>query len=230
MRAWRLEKAGGVLALTEVDRPGVRAGTVLVRMSAVSLLSYFGSYLGGALSYWYPPAPFTPGTGGVGVVEATGADVYHCAPGQRVALNPHFLARELAPEPAQVLIGLTGISGDSGAMLAAWPDGTLADYVLMPASCIVPLQGLDHLSDERLAAFGKFMVPLGGLHRGRLAAGETLIVNGATGYFGSGAVLLGLALGAARIVAAGRDRDVLAELAGLDARIVPVALSGDLDR
>src|SRR5262245_19317745 len=177
MKAWRLEKPGGALALDEIDRPSVRAGTVLVRLSAVSLLSYFGSYLSGALTYWYPPAPFTPGTGGVGVVEAIGPDVYHVAPMQRVALNPHFVAREIAPEPAQVLIGLTGISGDSGAMLAAWPDGTLADYALMPASCLVPLQGLDHLPEERLAALGKFAVPIGGLHRGRLAAGETLIVN-----------------------------------------------------
>jgi hypothetical protein len=49
---------------------------------------------------------------------------------------------------------------------------------------------------KRLAALGKFAVPLGGLLRGRLRAGEILVANGATGYFGSAAMLLGLALGA----------------------------------
>jgi alcohol dehydrogenase len=42
----------------------------------------------------------------------------------------------------------------------------------------------------------RFIVPFGGLLRGRLAAGETLLVNGATGAFGTAAVLLGVAMGA----------------------------------
>jgi alcohol dehydrogenase len=229
MKAWRLARVGGALELVEIDRPLPRPGTVLVRLSAVPLLGYFGEYLKGALAYWHPPAPFTPGTNGVGVVEAVGPEVYHLAPGQRVALSPHLLAREIVPEPAQILIGLTGVSPDSGPMLAAWPDGTLAEYALMPATCAVPLAGLDHLSDERLASLGKFIVPLGGLQRGRLSAGESLIVNGATGYFGSAAVLLGLALGAGRIVAAARDGKALAELGALSPRILPVTLAGDLE-
>jgi alcohol dehydrogenase len=51
----------------------------------------------------------------------------------------------------------------------------------------------------------RFIVPFGGLLRGRLAAGETLVVNGATGAYGTAAVLLGVAMGAAHVIAAGRS-------------------------
>jgi alcohol dehydrogenase len=115
-------------------------------------------------------------------------------------------------------------------MLADWRDGTLAERVLMPASVLAPLDGLDHLPSERLAALGKFVVPLGGLLRGRLAPGEVLAVSGASGYFGSAAVLLGLALGAERVVAAGRSPGPLEDLARVAGpRVVPVALSGDVE-
>jgi alcohol dehydrogenase len=68
----------------------------------------------------------------------------------------------------------------------------------------------------------------GGLLRGRLAAGETLVVNGATGAYGTAAVLLGIAMGAGRVVAAGRNSsalDALKSLAGH--RVVPVKLTGE---
>lgn len=228
--AWRLSTPGGTLSLQQVVVADPRPGTVLVRMEAVPLLSYLGAYAGGKLPYWYPQGPFTPGTNGVGIVEAVGADVFHAVPGQRVALSPHLVAREIAEEPAQVLIGLTGISPDAGPMLAAWGDGTLAERVVMPASVVAPLDGLDGIPAERLATVGKFVVPLGGLLRGRLAPGEALVVNGASGYFGSAAVLLGLALGAERVVAAARPSPALDSLVrAAGQRVVPVALTGDVD-
>jgi alcohol dehydrogenase len=73
-------------------------------------------------------------------------------------------------------------------------------------------------------------VPYGGLVRGRLAAGETIVVTGATAAYGRAAVLLSLALGAGRVVAAGRNGkalDALAKLGG--ARVATVALSGDVE-
>jgi alcohol dehydrogenase len=199
-------------------------------MEAVPLLSYLGAYTEGTLPYWYPPGPFTPGTNGVGTIEAVGADVYHFSPGQRVLVSPHLVANEISNEPVQILIGLTGITPDSAQMLAVWRDGTLAERVLMPASVLAPLDGLDSLAPERLAILGKFAVPIGGLLRGRLVPGETLIVNGASGYFGSAAVLLGLALGAERVVAVARSRAALDDLVRTAGpRVVPVGLTGDTD-
>ena len=46
--------------------------------------------------------------------------------------------------------------------------------------------------------------------------GEAVVVIGATGAFGSAAVLLSCALGAERVVAAGRNAAVLQELTQID--------------
>ena len=54
--------------------------------------------------------------------------------------------------------------------------------------------------------------PYGGLLAGRLLAGETLLVNGATGAFGSAGVAVGVAMGAGRVVATGRNEKALADL------------------
>jgi alcohol dehydrogenase len=84
-----------------------------------------------------------------------------------------------------------------------------------------------HPKCRQTLALGKLVVPFGGLLRGRLRPGEVVIINGATGYFGSAALLLALAMGAARVVAAGRNRHALSELAAqLGPRAVPVALEG----
>ena len=81
----------------------------------------------------------------------------------------------------------------------------------------------------RLAVLPRFAVPYGGLIRARLAAGETLIVTGATGAYGSAAVLLAIALGAARVVAAGRNASKLEALKRVAGpRVATITLSGDI--
>jgi len=61
-----------------------------------------------------------------------------------------------------------------------------------------------------------------------LAAGETVIINGATGAYGTAAVLVALAMGAGRVVAAGRNREKLDRLVELGGQaVIPVALTGD---
>jgi alcohol dehydrogenase len=74
----------------------------------------------------------------------------------------------------------------------------------LPATAVSPADG--SISVDALGTLGKLVVPFGGLLRGRLTPGEVLVVIGATGSFGSAAVLLGCALGAERVVAAGRTR------------------------
>lgn len=228
MKAWFLDQPGQPLALRETATPTVRTNAVLVKMEAVPLLSYTRAYVRGELPYAYPPGPFTPGTNGIGTVLAVGDGVQHLRVGQRVALNPYWIADEAVAEPAQVLLGLTGISADSAGMLAAFPHGTLREAAEMPASTVIPLDGLDHVPAERLAVLAKFAVPFGGLRRGRLVAGETVAVNGAGGYFGSGAVLAALAMGAAKVIAMARRAEALQALVELGrGRVVPVILTGD---
>ncbi len=174
MKAWRLERLGGPLTFEDVSVPEPRPHSVLVRVEAVPLLSYLKRYIEGKLAFYSPPSgKFTPGTNGVGVIEAVGRDVWHLRPGQRVVVSPLFVAGENVEDPAQILIGLTAMGAGTAAMQADWRDGTLAEFALAPAATVTPAEGLDTVPAAQLAVLNRAIVPYGGLLRGRLAAGET---------------------------------------------------------
>jgi len=230
MKAWRLTRLGGELSFEDIPVPEPRPGSVLVRIQAAALLSYMKDYVQGRLpTYVAPKQPFTLGTNGVGEVTAVGRDVWHIQPGERVMVSPHFVARENVPDPAQILIALTAMGPTAEPMLADWADGTLAEYALLPAETVTPAPGLDSVPATQLAVLMRFIVPVGGLLRSRVAAGETLVVSGATGAFGTAAVLLGVAMGASRVIAAGRNRAALEAVARAGGpRVSAVALTGDV--
>lgn len=231
MKAWMLDEPGRPLALRDVPTPSPRRGAALVRMEAVPLLSYTRSYVEGKLPYTYPPGPFSPGTNGIGRIEAVGEGVHAFEPGQRVLVSPYWVSDEAVPEPPQALLGLTAVGAGGTGLLQAFPHGTWRELAEFPAATLVPLAGLGAHAPERLAVLAKFAVPFGGLRRGSLTAGETVAVNGAGGAFGSAAVLDALALGACRVVAIARNVQRLARIVELGgSRVVPVSLSGDVER
>ena len=139
MKAWRVLD-GGRLELQDLPTPTPGAGGIVVRMEAVPMLSYLRQVLDGSLGYDTPPRPFTPGTNGIGTIEAVGPGVFHLTPGQRIVLDPHLVANERTAEPAQILIGLTGMRSalvgsphaPTKALQAAWPDGTLPNSFICP--------------------------------------------------------------------------------------------------
>jgi alcohol dehydrogenase len=230
MKAWRLDRLGGTLRLEDTAIPEPRPGGVVVRIEASALMSYLKPYVEGRLPIYSPPdGPFTPGGNAIGTVHAIGPEVYHVRAGERVLVSSHIVANENTPEPAQFLLGIT--AGSAGKSLQAdWHDGTLAEYAHVPKSCVTPIEGLDAVRAAQLSVLPRFAVPYGGLLRGRLAAGETLVVTGTTGAYGSAAMLLSLALGAGRVVAAGRNRLALEGLARRGgSRVATVALSGDVE-
>lgn len=230
MKAWRLEKPGGKLSLKKVPVPEPRAGSVLVKVETTSLVSYLKSYSEGKLPVYNPPAgEFTIGSNAVGCIEAVGRDVWHLEPGQRVVVSSHITALENVEDPAMILLGITRIGDTAIPVQQDWPDGTLAEYVLVPSATITPADGLANIDAAHLAAVTRCVVPYGGMLRGRLAPGEMLIVNGATGSFGTAAVLLGIAMGAARVIAAGRNEEALTAVAKAGGqRVTTVKLSGDI--
>jgi alcohol dehydrogenase len=143
-------------------------------------------------------------------------------------ISSHFVSTEIAREPAQILLGVTSFGPESEAVQADWRDGTLAEYALVPASVVTPADGFDDYDSAELSVLNRCAVTFGGLLRGRLAVGETLVVTGATGAYGSAAVLIGLAMGASHVVAAGRNKetlDAVARAAGQN--VSPVLLTGD---
>lgn len=232
MKAWRLEKMGGKLELKEIPIPQVRAGSALVKVSYSALVSYLKIYTEGKLSVYNPPPhEFTMGSNAIGYVIETGQDVWHLKPGTRVVLSSHIVARENVQNPMMILLGITK-NGDAALPAQLdWPDGTLAPYVLAPVETLTPIDDVAGYSDAQLSAITRFVVPYGGLLKGQLTAGETLVINGATGTYGAAAVFLGVAMGASKIIITGRNKAVLDEVAQkAGKRVIPVVLKGNVSQ
>ncbi len=92
------------------------------------------------------------------------------------------------------------------------PFGSMAQMTLVTAKSIVPLPGTLDLS--MAAAIGNpGMSSWTGLtRRAQLRKGETVLINGATGTSGSLAVRIARHLGAGKIIATGRNKEVLEKL------------------
>jgi len=228
-KAWRLH-AYNDLRFDTVETPPPAPDGVLVRIEAGMVLSYMGRVLSGAMPYSLPPMPFVPGTNAIGRVVATGANVSHVQSGDRVFLSPHLRADVPEREPPQILIGLTTtVTSDAAlALQQRWRDGVFAEIAHWPAACITPLAGLDDRPATALIGLAKLIVPFGGLQRTGLRGGQTIIINGATGYFGSGAVMLAVAMGAGRVVAVGRKQAALEQLReAFGPRVIPAVATGD---
>ena len=231
-KAWRLH-APGDLRFDEVATAVPADDGIAVAIEAAMVLSYTDKVLSGALAYALPAMPFVPGTNAVGRVIETGRNVGHVKAGERVFLSPHLRADVPDREPAQILVGLTrmGESEATRLLQQRWRDGAFTEVAQWPAACATPLTGLDHKSAAELLGLAKLVVPYGGLKRANVSGGQTVLINGASGYFGSGAVMTALALGAARVVAVGRKAEALAALrTAFGARVVPAVVSGDAEK
>ncbi len=228
-KAWRLH-AHNDLRFDDVETPKPAPDGVVVRIEAGMVLSYMGKVLSGSVPYSLPPMPFVPGTNAIARVIAVGDNVSHVREGDRVFLSPHLRGDVPDPEPPQILIGLTATVTTPAALAlqARWRDGVFAEIAHWPAACVTPLDGLDDRPATELIGLAKLIVPFGGLQRTGLRGGDTIIVNGASGYFGSGAVMLAVAMGAGRVVAVGRKQAALESLRqAFGPRVIPAVASGD---
>ncbi len=231
-KAWRLH-AHNDLRFDVVETPTPAPDGVLVRIEAGMVLSYTAKVLSGSVPYNLPPRPFVPGTNAIARVIAVGSNVTHVREHDRVFLSPHLRGDVPDREPPQILIGLTAMGTTQAALAlqARWRDGVFAEIAHWPAACVTPLTFLDERPAVELIGLAKLIVPFGGLQRTGIRGGETIIINGATGYFGSGAVMLAAAIGAGRVVAVGRKPAVLESLREkFGPRVVPAAVSGDAEK
>lgn len=221
MRAARLDNPGAALEVREVPLPQPRPGGVRVRVEAVQVLPFTQAVLGGMAPAGLP-VPYTPGSGGIGTVDAVGDGVFGVTAGQRVYLDPYLTSSIPGSERAPLLIGWFGLNEAAAAPQSIWRDGTFADYAVWPAERVVPLGDL--ADPVRLAPLTYLTIAYGALLRADLRPGQHVIVTGATGNLGTAAVLVALALGAGRVTAAGRNRQVLGELAAVDSRVTSSGL------
>lgn len=114
-------------------------------------------------------------------------------------------------------------------MQAHFRHGPFAEQVLIPLENAIPLGEVDPAELGRWCSLETALVPYGGLlAAANLQAGETVLISGATGHFGSAGVAVALAMGAACVVAPGRNEAVLANLKRrFGARVITVVLTGD---
>ena len=228
MKAARLHEVGKPLKVESVSEPTLRAGSAIVKVLCAHVFSYTRKVINGELGYDLPELPFSPGTGAIAVIEAVADDVFGLEVGQKVFCDPYIYSRNVSAEPDGILLGWTGLAEASSRTQSLWKDGVFAEKALFPADCLTPILASD-LSPQKLAYLDYLTVAYGGLLKADFRPSQSLVVNGATGGLGSATVLLALAMGAAKVIAVGRNEDQLKALEQLDRRVVSVAVEGDLD-
>lgn len=225
MTAARLHNVGGQFQLDEVPVPEVTGTDVLVRVHACGIVPNLKNVI---TSYpeWFPflPLPELPAIYGLdpaGEIAAVGPDVIGLQPGQRVYVNPIRACRTchkcrmgktMACE-SLAFAGYFGFAPGATEMYKRYPWGGLAEYMVAPSESLVVLP--DKVSYEQAARFGYLGTSYGALRRGQVGPDTSLLVNGATGTLGVGAVLLALAMGVPKILAVARNKDILAKLKAL---------------
>jgi alcohol dehydrogenase len=227
VKAVVFERIGEPLVVRDVPAPALGAGDVIVDVFADRVLSYAGEVFSGKRTYPFD-LPAVPGPGPIGRVCSLGNDSTKLQVGDWVYCDPTIRARDDALAPDIMLQGLIA-PGPGPRRLQAWVgDGGWAEQVRVPTENVTPLGQVDLDTAPQWCALGTLLVPFGGLLAAELQAGETLLVHGATGSFGSAGVAVALAMGAGCVIAPGRNRQVLGELERrFGERVRTVVLGGD---
>jgi alcohol dehydrogenase len=202
---------------------------VIVDVVAAPVLSYASEVFSGARRYLLPP-PVIPGCGAIGRVRETGPDAAWLKPGDWVFCDPTVRSRDNAQSPEIVLQGWSA-RGEGGQKIQQYHlNGSFAEQIRVPTENAVAMGDIDPAEAAAWCAINTLLVAYGGLLAMELKAGENLLVSGATGNFGSSAVLAALAMGVSKVIAPGRNPRVLQELRKrFGSRIETVTLSGVAD-
>jgi alcohol dehydrogenase len=227
MKAAILRAFGSPLAIETVPDPTLGTGEVIVDVVASRVLAYAGEVLSGKRKYLLE-LPVVPGPGAIGRVRATGPDATQLAAGDWVYCDPTVRSRDNAFAPDITLQGLSA-GGEGGLRLQRYfRDGAWAQQMRVPTENAIPIGVLDAADAARWCALGTLLVPYGGFLAAKLQPGETVLVNGATGSFGSAGVAVALGMGAGCVVATGRNEKALADLTRrFGARLRTVTMHGD---
>ena len=195
MKAAVIEEQGAVETIVYRDWPDPEPGPGEVRVAVRACgLNHLDIFVRRGMPGFPVPMPFISGGDVAGTIDTLGPGVEGWAPGERVTLNPQT----------------------DGGMLGEEILGGLAELVVVPARNLVRLP--DTLAFETAAAIP---INYGTAHRmlytrGRLAAGETMLVLGASGGVGIACLQFGKMTGA-RVIAAAGSAEKCARLAALGA-------------
>ncbi len=227
MKAAMFKTIGQPLIIEDIPELVPGAGEVLVRVLAAPVLSYAQEVFNGQRHY---PLllPLAPGCGAVGIVEKTGPDATRLKPGQLVFCDPTVRSRDDALTPDIMLQGWTAPGEGALKLQAHFRHGSFAEKMLLPLENAFSLEHVRSIDPAKLTWLTTLLVSYGGFLAANLQPGQVVMVNGATGHFGSAAVALAVAMGAARVVAPGRNEQTLNNLVRqFGPRVRPVLLPKD---
>ncbi|KAI1611425.1 GroES-like protein [Exophiala viscosa] len=204
-----------------VPTPQPTLGSAVLKVEKAMVLNYAGDIYNGKRQYPYP-VPLTLGSSAIGRVVALGPDAVSLKVGDLCLLDITISARDDIGGQAGSTFLSAIIDGFTPAskklMKDVWRDGAFAEYVRWPLeNCHVvdetKTKALGYRIED-LMYISKMLVSYGGLGPGcvDVRPGETVIVSPATGGFGSAAVHVALELGAGRVIAMGRNGEVLRQV------------------
>jgi alcohol dehydrogenase len=148
--------------------------------------------------------------------------------GRNGAGDPSVRSRDDVLAPDVMLQGLIAPGTGAQRLQSHFRHGAFAERMLLPLENVVPLHGLPVVDAAQLTWLNTLLVPYGGLFAGGLQPGQTVIVNGASGHFGSAGVTVALAMGAECVVATGLRQGALQALVDrLGPRIRRVVMTGE---
>ena len=230
MKAAIFSEFGSPLKVTTLPDLVLGTGEIIVDVVAAHVLSYTGEVLRGERNYALE-LPLAPGTAAVGQVRATGPDSTRLRPGDWVLCDPTVRSRDDLRTPDIVLQGWSARGEGGRQLMRHHRHGAFASQMRIPTENAIPLGPIEEAEAGRwCGALDLLLVPFGGLVAVDLQAGETVLVSGATGNYGSAGVTVALAMGAARVVAPGRNQTVLDDLGRrFGDRVRPVPLTGQAE-
>jgi L-iditol 2-dehydrogenase len=163
----------GDIRIEEVDKPGIRADEVLIRVKAVGVCgSDVHYYKSGRIGPYVVESPLILGHECSGIIEEIGSQVRHLAVGERVTIEPGVPCRHCRFCKA----GRYNLCRDVVFMATPPVNGAFTEYVAMAADFVYPLP------EGMTCAEGALIEPLAvGMHaarRGGVWAGSRVAVLG----------------------------------------------------
>lgn len=205
MKAIFFETHGGAEVLRYGDRPDpvTRPGTVRIDVHAASL-NHIDVFLRGGLPGITIPLPHIPGCDAAGVVREVGAGVEGLRVGDRVLMNPTITCGKCE----------FCLRGDATMclryqLIGETTSGTCCEQVVIPAENAIPIP--DSLSFVDAASIPMVFITAWRMliTRGRLRAGEDVLILGATAGVGIACIQIAKVAGA-RVFAAASTPEKLA--------------------
>ncbi|WP_078393183.1 NAD(P)-dependent alcohol dehydrogenase [Shouchella patagoniensis] len=208
----------GQLNMRDVDRPEPGPEDVLIRVRAVGLCgSDIHYYEHGKIGPYVVKEPIILGHEVAGEIVEIGDAVTHLSIGQRVAVEPGRTCGTCRFCKS----GRYNLCKEVSFLATPPYDGAFCEYIAVRHDLVFPVS--DSISDETAALIEPFSVGLHAVERGRVAAGETVVIMG-MGPIGMMSAMAAKLAGATTII--GVDLEESRLLAAKDMGVTHTVLLG----